>query len=189
MNDPYVAKAYEEGYNSRAAFKLLEIQEKFNIFRPKMKIIDLGAAPGGWCQVALKLTNVDPASNNRSIIAIDLLEFEQIPGVYSIVGDFNDNETKDKILTVLDLNKADIVMSDMAANTTGHKHTDHLRIISLCEEALFFALQILVTGGHFIAKILQGGASGELLEMLQKNFTKVKYLNHNRVERNHRNFI
>lgn len=174
LNDPFVSKAKIEGYRSRAAYKLLEINEKFKLFKPRMKIVDLGAAPGGWSQVASKLLNFENKHSNSKIIAIDLLEMENIPGVTFIQKDFLEKDTNKLIISTLD-GEADIVMSDMAANTVGHAATDHLRIINLCEIALDFAISILKPGGHFIAKVFRGGAQGELLNKIKANFHKVKH--------------
>lgn len=170
LNDPYVLKAKIDGYRSRAAYKLLEIHDKFHLFKPKMKVIDLGAAPGGWSQVAARLTK----SENNEIIAVDLLEIEPIIGVQSIQKDFYSSDTE-QIITSMIGGKADVVMSDMAANTTGHASTDHIRTLDLCEHALDFALKILKPGGHFVTKIFRGGAENGVLSKVKMNFHTVKH--------------
>ncbi|HJD56624.1 RlmE family RNA methyltransferase [Candidatus Tisiphia endosymbiont of Ptychoptera albimana] len=175
LNDPYVAKAKLDGYRSRSAYKLLEIHEKFNLLKPGMKLVDLGAAPGGWSQVAAKIIKSDEsASNNSMIIAVDLLEVEPIIGVDCLQKDFYAEGTEEAIIKMLD-GSADIVMSDMAANTTGHAKTDHIRTLDLCEHAIDFALKILKPGGHFIAKIFRGGTENSTLNKIKLNFHKVKH--------------
>lgn len=175
LNDPYVAKAKLDGYRSRSAYKLLEIHEKFNLLKPGMKLVDLGAAPGGWSQVAAKIIKSDEsASNNSMIIAVDLLEIEPIIGVDCLQKDFYAEDTEETIIKMLN-GSADIVMSDMAANTTGHAKTDHIRTLDLCEHAIDFALKILKPGGHFIAKIFRGGTENSALNRIKLNFHKVKH--------------
>lgn len=175
LNDPYVAKAKLDGYRSRSAYKLLEIHEKFNLLKPGMKLVDLGAAPGGWSQVAAKIIKSDEsASNNSMIIAVDLLEIEPIIGVDCLQKDFYAEDTEETIIKMLN-GSADIVMSDMAANTTGHAKTDHIRTLDLCEHAIDFALKILKPGGHFIAKIFRGGTENSALNSIKLNFHKVKH--------------
>ncbi len=175
LNDPYVAKAKLDGYRSRSAYKLLEINEKFNLLKPGMKLVDLGAAPGGWSQVAAKIIKSDEsASNNSMIIAVDLLEIEPIIDVDCLQKDFYAEDTEETIIKMLN-GSADIVMSDMAANTTGHAKTDHIRTLDLCEHAIDFALKILKPGGHFIAKIFRGGTENSALNRIKFNFHKVKH--------------
>lgn len=174
LNDPYVEKARIEGLRSRAAFKIMEIDEKFKIFKKNKFVIDLGAAPGGWSQVAVK--KVGPGN----VLGIDLLEIEKINGVKFIQQDFLANDAHDIIINEIKQLKnnnslADIILTDMAANTTGDKKTDHLRIIGLLEESLYLATKILNENGVFIGKIFQGGSSDELLKLLRQNFEKVKY--------------
>ena len=172
LNDPLVSRAKIDGYRSRAAYKLIEINEKFKLFAPGTKVVDLGAAPGGWSQVAAKILQAQRDKN--CIIAIDLLEMEEIPGVTFIKGDFY----SDHILSLIKEEAKDnvnIVLSDMAANTTGHSATDHLRIVDLCEQALNFALTILKPGGHFVAKIFRGGAENGILNKAKLNFSVVKH--------------
>lgn len=168
LNDAYVIQSKKDGYRSRAAYKLIEINEKFNIFRPSMKILDLGAAPGGWSQV------VAASVPKAQILAVDLLEIEPIAGVKTMIKDFYEEDAASEIVTALG-GKIDIVMSDMAANTTGHAATDHLRIMLLCEKAALLACQILKPGGIFIAKIFKGGTETELLNLIKQNFSKVKH--------------
>jgi len=187
LNDRYVTQAKIDGYRSRSAYKLLEINEKYNLLKPGMKIIDLGAAPGGWSQVASNIIG-----KNGAVIGVDLLEIEPLPNVITIKQDFMNPETIELIRLELehkspsktepqtDLNLVvDLVMSDMAANTTGHRATDHLRIIALCEQAFDFALTILKPGGHFFAKIFRGGTENELLNRVKLNFKIVKHFKPN----------
>ena len=175
LNDPFVAKSKIDGYKSRAAYKLIEINDKFNILAPGANVVDLGAAPGGWSQVAAKIIKSDFASAKNKLIAIDLLPMESIAGVTSFEKNFFDDDTKQLIIESLDGHLADVVLSDMAANTIGHNKTDHIRILDLCENALVFALTILKPGGSFVAKIFRGGAENDLLTMAKENFKKVKH--------------
>jgi 23S rRNA (uridine2552-2'-O)-methyltransferase len=172
LNDPFVLKARTEGYRSRAAFKLIEINQKFQLLKPNMKILDLGAAPGGWSQIAAKL--ISSNKDRPNIVAVDLLEIEPLPGVITMVKDFLEPDAKDLIIEALG-EKVDIVMSDMAANTTGHTKTDHIRIMELCEKAVQFSYEILKPGGHFIAKIFKGGTEVELLTEIKQKFSVVKH--------------
>jgi 23S rRNA (uridine2552-2'-O)-methyltransferase len=170
LNDPYVARAKREGYRSRAAFKLLEIDEKFKILKPGQKIVDLGAAPGGWSQIAAKV--VGPKGK---VVGIDLLPIDPMAGVEFIQLDFLDESAPGKLIEMLG-GPADVVMSDMAANTTGHKKTDHLRIIGLAEAAIYFAREILAPGGAFVAKVFQGGTENQLLADLKRDFAVVRHV-------------
>jgi 23S rRNA (uridine2552-2'-O)-methyltransferase len=170
LNDPYVARAKREGYRSRAAFKLLEIDEKFKILKPGQKIVDLGAAPGGWSQIAAKV--VGPKGK---VVGIDLLPIDPMAGVEFIQLDFLDECAPGKLIEMLG-GPADVVMSDMAANTTGHKKTDHLRIIGLAEAAIYFAREILAPGGAFVAKVFQGGTENQLLADLKRDFAVVRHV-------------
>ncbi len=170
LNDPYVARAKREGYRSRAAFKLLEIDEKYHILKPGQRIVDLGAAPGGWSQIAAK--KVGPKGK---VVGIDLLPIDPMPGVEFIQLDFLDESAPGKLIEMLG-GPADVVMSDMAANTTGHKKTDHLRIIGLAEAAIYFAREILAPGGIFIAKVFQGGTENQLLADLKRDFAVVRHV-------------
>jgi 23S rRNA (uridine2552-2'-O)-methyltransferase len=169
LNDPYVAKARAEGYRSRAAFKLIDLDEKFNLLKQGMKVVDLGCAPGGWSQVA-----VAKVGSSGKVVGCDLLEVPAIAGAELIVLDFLDNNAPDTMKALLGGN-ADLVMSDMAANTTGHTPTDHLRIMHLCEIAYHFATEILSQNGSFICKVLKGGAESVLLKQMQKDFVVVKH--------------
>ena len=175
LNDPFVAKSKLDGYRSRAAYKLIEINDKFQILKPGTNVVDLGAAPGGWSQVAAKIIKSDSERTKNKLIAIDLLPIEGIGGVISFEKDFYEDDAKDLIIDSLDGQLVDVVLSDMAANSTGHSQTDHLRIMDLCENALIFALKILKPGGHFVAKIFRGGAEGDLLDLVKQNFKKVKH--------------
>lgn len=170
LNDPYVARAKREGYRSRAAFKLIEIDERHKILKPDQRIVDLGAAPGGWSQVAAKI--VGPSGR---IVGIDLLEIEPMVGVEFITLDFLDPAAPQRLTDLLG-GRADVVMSDMAANTTGHKQTDHLRIIGLAETAAEFAREILAPGGTYLAKVFQGGTEGTLLADLKRDFAVVRHV-------------
>jgi len=170
LNDPYVARAKREGYRSRAAYKLLEIDEKYKILKPGQKIVDLGAAPGGWSQIAAKV--VGPKGK---VVGIDLLPIDPMPGVEFIELDFLDESAPGRLIEMLG-GPADVVMSDMAANTTGHKKTDHLRIIGLAEAAIYFAREILAPGGAFIAKVFQGGTENQLLADLKRDFAVVRHV-------------
>ncbi|QCE35620.1 RlmE family RNA methyltransferase [Acetobacteraceae bacterium] len=168
LNDPYVSAAHQEGWRSRAAFKLLEMNKKNKIIPVGGNIIDLGAAPGGWSQVAVK-------EKAGKVIGIDLLPVEKLQGAEIIQGDFTDPEMPEKLRRLLN-GGADAVISDMAPNTTGHAKTDHIRIMALAELALCFAEEILNPGGNFVAKVLQGGSEIELLNQLKKNFKIVKHV-------------
>lgn len=172
LNDPYIQEAEKYGYRGRAAFKLKEIDEKINCLSPGKIIIDLGAAPGGWCQIATE--------KGCKVIAIDLLEMDEMPDVLNFQMDFMDENAPDFLKTELEKlsseGLADIVMSDMAPNTIGHKQTDHLRIMAVVEAAYFFAIEVLKPDGIFIAKVFQGGAQDSLLKEMKKNFRSVKHM-------------
>lgn len=173
LNDPYVAEAKKRGYRSRAAFKILQLDEKYHFFKIGGRIVDLGAAPGGWTQVAVD--RVHSADGRGKVIGIDLQFVEPIPGATIIELDFMDASAPDKLKELLS-GEADAVLSDMAASSTGHAQTDHLKIIDLAETALAFACEVLAPGGTFIAKVLQGGATNELLVPLKKHFASVKHV-------------
>lgn len=173
LNDPYVARARREGYRSRAAFKLLEIDEKFGLLKPGQRVLDLGAAPGGWSQVAAKKVGVE-AGRGR-VVGIDLLEIEPMPGIDFIQLDFLAPEAPDRLIELLG-GPANLVLSDMAANATGHKKTDHLKIMGLAETALDFARQVLAPGGVFLAKVLQGGTENTLLADMKRDFAVVRHV-------------
>jgi 23S rRNA (uridine2552-2'-O)-methyltransferase len=170
LNDPYVQASKRDGYRSRAAYKLLEIDEKFPILRKGARILDLGAAPGGWTQVALA-----KIGEKGAVLGVDILEMLPIPGARLMQLDFLDPNAPDLIKQALD-GAPDIVMSDMAAPTTGHKRTDHLRTMSLCEVALELAEEVLAPGGAFLAKVLQGGTERSLLDRLKRGFTEVRHV-------------
>ncbi|MEM1379410.1 MAG: RlmE family RNA methyltransferase [Pseudomonadota bacterium] len=169
LNDPFVARAKKEGYKSRAAYKLIELDDKFQLLKPGGRIVDLGAAPGGWCQVAMQRTE-----GKGQVIGIDYLEMEDVPGTRLLQLDFLDEAAPAALKEMLG-GQADVVLSDMAAPTTGHRPTDHLRIIALAEEALAFAEDVLAPGGAFVAKVLQGGSEKQLLDRLKANFAKVHH--------------
>jgi len=169
LNDPYVARARAEGYRSRAAFKLLEINEKYKLLRPGMRVVDLGAAPGGWSQVAAPI--VGSRAENPLIVGIDYLDMDPISGVILLKQDFTDEDAPAALIAALGGHKADLVLSDMAAPTTGHRPTDHLRIVHLVEIAAEFALEVLAPGGAFVTKVFQGGTEHELLANLKRHFT------------------
>ncbi len=173
LNDPYVKRAKEAGYRSRAAFKLSEMDDKAQFLKSGQRLVDLGCAPGGWCQVAAE--RISLRNGKGKIIGIDLLEVDTIPGVEIIQLDFIDESAPARLKELLG-GPADGVMSDMAANTTGHKKTDHLKIIGLAEAALEFAREVLAPGGFFICKLFQGGETGALLGELKRDFTLVRNL-------------
>ncbi|MEQ8320867.1 MAG: RlmE family RNA methyltransferase [Rhodospirillales bacterium] len=169
LNDPYVIEAKRLGYRSRAAFKLIELDDKFHFLTKGAKIIDLGAAPGGWTQVSMQ--RIGDAGH---VVGIDLLEMEAIPGADLIQGDFLEDDAPDRLKALLG-GSADIVLSDMAASSTGHPQTDHLRIMGLLEVAVDFAGDVLAPGGSFVGKVLQGGTENELLNALKRDFKTVKH--------------
>ncbi|MEE9387450.1 MAG: RlmE family RNA methyltransferase [Paracoccaceae bacterium] len=175
LNDPYVKRANVEGYRGRAAFKILELDDKFRFLVPGARVVDLGCAPGGWCQIAVKRVNALAERAGKlqgMVLGIDLQEMEPIAGADLHLLDFMDEGADDQVKQWLD-GKADVVMSDMAASASGHKQTDHLRIIALCEAAAYFAFDVLDEGGTFVAKVLAGGAEGDLQKLLKQRFTKV----------------
>jgi 23S rRNA (uridine2552-2'-O)-methyltransferase len=171
LNDPYVLRAKRDGYRSRAAYKLTEIDDKFHVLRKGARVVDLGAAPGGWTQVAAKRLG----EGTGRVVAIDLLEMTGIPGVEILQLDFLDPSAPDRLKALMG-GPADVVLSDMAANATGHRKTDHLRIMALAEAAAEFAREVLVPGGHFLCKVLQGGTEVSLLTQLKRDFTTVKHV-------------
>ena len=175
LNDPYVKRAQADGYRGRAAYKILELDDKCRFLVPGARVVDLGCAPGGWCQVAVKRINALGTRQGKkigTILGVDLQEVENIPGAEIHVLDFMEDDADAKVKAWLD-GPADVVMSDMAAASSGHKQTDHLRIIALCEAAAYFAFDVLTPGGTFVAKVLAGGAEGELQALLKQKFTKV----------------
>lgn len=178
LNDPYVKRAKSEGYRGRAAFKIIELDDKYRFLVPGARVVDLGSAPGGWCQVAVKRTNALGEKKGKSIgrvIGVDLQEVEPIAGADIHQLDFLEENADEKVKQWLD-GPADVVMSDMAAASSGHKQTDHLRIIALCEAAAYFAFDVLEEGGTFVAKVLAGGAEGDLQKILKQRFSKVSHL-------------
>lgn len=173
LNDPYVARAKREGYRSRAVYKLIEIDDKYHFLKIGGRVVDLGAAPGGWSQIAAKRVGV--TEGKGKVIAIDLLDMDPVPGVDFLKLDFLDPSAPDVLKGMLG-GKADVVLSDMAANATGHRKTDHLKIVALVEAAAEFAGEVLAPKGTFLAKVIQGGTEGDLLAMLKRSFTSVKHV-------------
>jgi 23S rRNA (uridine2552-2'-O)-methyltransferase len=167
LNDPYVKKAQMEGYRSRAAYKLLQLDERFGFLKPGMRVVDLGSAPGGWVQVALR-------RGASEVVGIDLLEIDPIEGATMLEKDFTEDDAPELVKAEMG-GEADAVLSDLAPWTTGHKGTDHLRIMALAEMGAEFAYEVLKPKGTFVAKVFQGGAEGELLEQLKKRFDKVRH--------------
>ena len=173
--DPYVKAAKVDGYRSRAAYKIIQLDERLHFLKKGMRIVDLGAAPGGWCQVASQKMN-GPNGVQGKIVAVDLLAMDPIDGVEFLQADFYDDNTPLWIKDKLGGDAADVVMSDIAPNTTGNRMTDHIRIIALAELAASLAIEILKPGGIFICKFFQGGATGDLADALKQNFEKVRYM-------------
>jgi 23S rRNA (uridine2552-2'-O)-methyltransferase len=173
LNDPYVAQARREGLRSRAAYKLIEIDDKYHFLKPGMSVVDLGAAPGGWSQIVAK--RVGAGDGRGKVVAIDLLEMPEIPGVSFAQLDFLSEDAPGKLLAMMG-GRADVVLSDMAANTTGHRKTDQLRILGLVEGAAAFASDVLNPGGTFLAKVFQSGADAELLGQLKRDFASVRHV-------------
>jgi 23S rRNA (uridine2552-2'-O)-methyltransferase len=169
LTDPYVARAKKDGYRSRAAYKIKEIDEKIHLFKKGQLVVDLGAAPGGWCQVAVE-------KGCRHVVAIDLLEMDEIPGVTFFQMDFMDDDAPNVLMNALGGEQADVVMSDIAHNTVGHRNTDHNKIMALVEAGYEFAVEILKPNGAFVAKVFQGGTEGELLARMKKDFKVVKHI-------------
>ncbi|MBS0638731.1 MAG: RlmE family RNA methyltransferase [Acetobacteraceae bacterium] len=167
LNDPYVAAAKQQGWRSRAAFKLIELDDRFHLIKRGSRVLDLGAAPGGWTQVAVK-------RGAASVLAVDLLPIDPIQGATMLQADFTDPEMPAKLTALLG-GQADLVLSDMAPNTTGHGATDHLRIMGLTEMAVDFAVYVLSPGGAFVAKVFQGGSEKTMLDTLKRHFAQVKH--------------
>jgi 23S rRNA (uridine2552-2'-O)-methyltransferase len=167
LNDPYVVAAKQQGWRSRAAFKLLELDDRFHLIHRDARVVDLGAAPGGWVQVALR-------RGVSVVVGVDLLPMDPIPGATMLVGDFNDPDMPARLAALLG-SKADLVLSDMAPNTTGHAATDHLRIMTLAELAVIFAREVLAPNGSFVAKVFQGGSERAMLEALKRDFVSVRH--------------
>src|SRR6266567_8603345 len=173
LNDPYVGRAKREGLRSRAAYKLIEIDAKHRLLKPGARVVDLGAAPGGWSQAAAK--RVGAAEGRGRVVAIDQLDMAAIPGVEFLKLDFLDPQAPDRLKAML-AGPADLVLSDMAANATGHRQTDHLKIMALAEAAAEFAREVLAPGGAFLCKVLQGGTEATLLAELKRDFAHVKHV-------------
>jgi 23S rRNA (uridine2552-2'-O)-methyltransferase len=173
LNDPYVAQAKRDGYRSRAAYKLIEMDDKHRFLKSGMTVVDLGAAPGGWSQVAAK--RVNSLAGKGKVVGIDLLEMPEIPGVTFAQLDFLDNDAPEKLIAMMG-GRADAVLSDMAANTTGHRKTDQLRIVGLVETAAAFASEVLNPGGTFVAKVFQSGADADLVAQLKRDFASVRHV-------------
>jgi 23S rRNA (uridine2552-2'-O)-methyltransferase len=173
LNDPYVVRAKREGYRSRAAFKLAQIDDKHHFLKTGARVVDLGAAPGGWSQVAAK--RVGAAEGRGRVVALDILDMPAIAGVDFLKLDFLETEAPEKLTAMLD-GAADVVLSDMAANATGHRMTDHLRIMALVEAAADFARAVLKPGGTFLAKVIQGGTESALLAQLRRDYASVKHV-------------
>jgi 23S rRNA (uridine2552-2'-O)-methyltransferase len=169
LNDPYVARAKSEGLRSRAAYKLIELNERHKLLRRGQRVVDLGAAPGGWSQVAAPIVGSTDA--HPLIVGIDYLDMDPIPGVILLKKDFNDEDAPQQLIDALGGHKVDLVLSDMAAPTTGHRATDHIRIMALVELAADFAIKVLAPGGAFVTKVFQGGTEHELLALLKQHFT------------------
>ncbi len=172
LNDPYVQEAQTRGYRSRAAFKLLEINDRFDLIHPNTIIVDLGAAPGGWSQIAAQI--MKDKKGKGHVFALDMLEMDALEGVTFVQGDFLEKENKEKLRALLP-GPVDLVISDMAALTTGHSGTDHVRTTILGETAFAFAKEELKSGGHFVAKVFAGGTHKELLDLLKLHFETVKH--------------
>ena len=173
LNDPYVHRSKAEGYRSRAAFKLIEIDDRYNLLKPGQRIIDLGAAPGGWLQVAAARVRSPEAA--PTVVGIDYLEMDPVPGATILHMDFLDDAAPARLMEALG-GAPDLVVSDMAAPTTGHRRTDHIRTMHLCEVAADFAIEVLRPGGHFLSKTFQGGTEGQLLDTLKRNFRTVHHV-------------
>ena len=173
LNDPYVLETQKRGYKSRAAFKLLQINEKYNFLLPGLAVIDLGCAPGGWLQIASQ--KVRSLSGNEKVVGVDILPTDEIVGSISILGDISNREVGTELIKILGC-RPNIVMSDMAANTTGHRQTDHIRTTYLLETALDFAIETLQENGVFLAKCFKGGAEIDALSLMRKHFSKVNHI-------------
>ncbi|MEM1366129.1 MAG: RlmE family RNA methyltransferase [Pseudomonadota bacterium] len=174
LNDPYVQRAKAEGWRSRAAYKMIEINDRYDLLKSGQRVLDLGAAPGGWCQVAAQI--VGSTNEDVRVVGIDFLPIDPIEAVTLLEMDFLDDEAPDALLAALGGNAPDIVLSDMAAPTTGHRRTDQIRTMHLCEEAAAFAVEVLAPGGHFLCKTFQGGTEKALLDNLKKHFTSVHHV-------------
>lgn len=173
LNDPYVHRSKADGYRARSAYKIIEIDDRYKLLKKGLRVIDLGAAPGGWCQVAA--ARVGSTDEDKRVVGIDYLEMDELPGVTLLQMDFLDNDAPARLMETLG-GEPDIVMSDMAAPTTGHRRTDHIRTMHLCEVAADFAISVLKPGGHFVAKTFQGGTENDLLDRLKRNFKTVQHV-------------
>ncbi len=174
LNDPYVMRAKAEGYRSRAAYKLKEINEKHKFLKPGMRVVDLGCAPGGWLQIAVKAVHSSPA--NPLVVGIDYLGMDEIPGSIILKKDFTEDDAPEMLMEALGGHKVDVVLSDMASPTTGHRPTDHIRIIALVEMPAEFAIETLKPGGVFVAKVFQGGTEHQLLNSLKQHFSTTLHM-------------
>jgi 23S rRNA (uridine2552-2'-O)-methyltransferase len=174
LNDPYVVEATRRGYRSRAAFKLIEMDDKYRFLKPGMAVVDLGAAPGGWSQIAAE--RVGSVDRKGQVLAVDLEPIESLPGVEVLAQDVSAEGAAATIRAALKRGRADVVLSDMASPATGHRATDHLRVIALVEAALDFAEEVLAPGGTFLAKVFQGGAGAALVARLKRSFAKVQHV-------------
>lgn len=173
LNDPYVHRSKADGYRSRAAYKLIEIDDRYKLLKPGQRVLDLGAAPGGWLQVAA--ARVKSPEDAPTVVGIDYLEMDSVPGATILMKDFLDDDAPEQLMEALD-GAPDLVLSDMAAPTTGHRRTDHIRTMHLCEVAAEFAISVLKPGGHFLAKTFQGGTENSLLDLLKRNFRTVHHV-------------
>jgi 23S rRNA (uridine2552-2'-O)-methyltransferase len=167
LNDPYVQAAQKAGWRSRAAYKLIELDDRFQLIRPRARVVDLGAAPGGWTQVAVR-------RGAGRVVGVDLLAMDPVPGAELLCGDFTDPDIPARLTAALG-GPADLVLSDMAPNTTGHHATDHVRIVALAEQACAFAVELLAPGGSLVAKVFQGGSERTILEPLKRHFSSVRH--------------
>ena len=178
LNDPYVQAAKRDGYRGRAAYKLIELDDRLRFLTPGARVVDLGCAPGGWCQVAVKRVNALGEKKDKAqgtVLGVDLQEVEPLAGADLMQLDFLDDGADEAVKARLE-GQADVVLSDMAANASGHRQTDHMRIIALAEAAAYFAFDVLAEGGAFAAKVLQGGTEGELLDLLKRRFGRVAHI-------------
>jgi 23S rRNA (uridine2552-2'-O)-methyltransferase len=173
LNDPYVQRSKADGYRSRSAYKLIEIDDRYHLLKPGARVIDLGAAPGGWCQVAAQ--RVRSSEEKPTVVGIDYLDMDAVPTAAVLKMDFLDDAAPAKLIETLG-GEPDVVLSDMAAPTTGHRRTDHIRTMHLCEVAADFAISVLKPGGHFLAKTFQGGTEASLLDLLKRNFRSVHHV-------------
>nr|WP_321444933.1 RlmE family RNA methyltransferase [uncultured Cohaesibacter sp.] len=174
LNDPYVQRAKQEGFRSRSTFKLIEMDDRFQFLKPGMRVVDLGCAPGGWCDIAAR--RVNSSSDNPLVVGIDYLGMDPLPGVTVLLKDFLDDDAPDVLMEALGGHPPDIVLSDMAAPTTGHKQTDHLRTVHLFEVAAQFAKENLRPGGVFLSKVFKGGTENDMLAELKRDYQTVSHI-------------